>query len=216
MVEHHWDGASYYSLYAHLASAAVEPGMAVTRGTKLGIMGHTGAGIDRPRSHVHLELNLLLSRHFDAWYDNFIKNEPNRHGLYNGVNLIGIDIAKFYLAQRRQPGLTVPHFLAGEQPFYKVLLPPSANFDLPRRYPWLLSDKPASPPASWEISFNRAGVPLHVAPNEKSVSTPVLSFVRPARSSYSGLTRGVVTGSGKNARLSESGLRLMRLLIWPD
>ncbi len=29
-------------------------------------------------------------------------------------------------------------------------------------------------------------------------------------------TRDVVAGSGAHARLSESGERLMRLLIWPD
>ena len=27
---------------------------------------------------------------------------------------------------------------------------------------------------------------------------------------------GVIGGSGENARLTETGMRLMRLLIWPD
>ncbi|MEO5721654.1 MAG: M23 family metallopeptidase [Chthoniobacterales bacterium] len=216
VVEHRWDGASYHSLYGHLASITVERGATVARGAQLGIMGHTGTGLDRTRAHLHLELNLLLSPRFESWYDHFIKNDPNRHGIYNGVNLTGIDIARFYLAQRKNPGLTVPQFLSGEDTFYKVKLPPTRNFDLPRRYPWLLRTSSDASPASWEVSFNNAGVPLKVAASDTPVDTPTISFVQKRGSNYSNYTRGVVTGSGARARFSESGQRLMRLLTWPD
>src|SRR4051794_5191973 len=69
VVEHRWDGASYYSLYGHLASALVQAGAKVNRGDQLGVMGHTGEGIDRERAHVHLELNLLLGRRFESGDD---------------------------------------------------------------------------------------------------------------------------------------------------
>lgn len=216
VVEHRWDGSSYYSLYGHLASISVKPGQDVTRGTTLGITGHTGAGLDRARAHLHLELNLLLSRRFESWYDNFVKDEPNRHGIYNGINLTGIDIARFYLAQRKRPGLTVPQFLSGDSTFYKVKLPASRNFDLPQRYPWLLKGASASSPPSWEVSFNRAGIPLQVSASDSAVAAPVLTFCRQARGSYSDSTRGVVTGRAGKPRLSESGGRQMRLLVWPD
>ena len=216
VVEHHLNGANYYSLYGHLASVAVQRGEAVGRGARLGIMGHTGVGLDRTRAHLHLELNLLLSPRFESWYDHFVKNDPNHHGLYNGINLTGIDIARFYLAQRKSPGLTVPQFLSGEETFYKVKLPPAKNFDLPRRYPWLRPNASDASPPSWEISFNRAGVPLRIAPGDTAVDAPVISFVKKHGGSYSDLTRGVVTGSSASPRLSESGERLMRLLIWPD
>ncbi len=215
VVEHRWDGSRYYSLYGHLASIAVQTGDNVARGTRLGIMGHTGTGLDRTRAHLHLELNLMLSPRFESWYDHFIKNDPNRHGIYNGVNLTGIDIARFYFAQRKSPGLTVPQFLSGEQTIFKVKLPASGNFDLPRRYPWLLRKAGANPP-SWEVSFNGAGIPLSVEPGDSAVDAPVVSFVRKRSGSYSNYTRGIVTGSGSRPRLSESGERLMRLLIWPD
>ena len=55
-------------------------------------MGHTGEGLNQARAHVHLELNLMLSRQFEAWHEASFKNEPNHHGLYNGLNLVGIDI----------------------------------------------------------------------------------------------------------------------------
>ena len=58
---------------------------------QLGIMGHTGEGLNQVRAHLHLELNLMLSRHFESWHDTFFKNDPNRHGLYNGLNLAGFD-----------------------------------------------------------------------------------------------------------------------------
>jgi hypothetical protein len=211
VVEHRWDGASYYSVYGHLASITAKTGMKVNRGEQIGVMGYTGEGLDRTRAHVHLELNLLLSRRFESWYDNFIKNEPNRHGIYSGINLAGLDIARLYLALQKRPALTIPEFLAGEEIFYKVTLPTSPNFDLPQRYPWLLRGSTKSSAPSWEVSFNRAGVPLKVEPSAAAVSAPVLSSVK-----RSGATRDVVSGSGANARLSESGERLMRLLIWPD
>ncbi|MEP6810168.1 MAG: M23 family metallopeptidase [Chthoniobacterales bacterium] len=216
VVEHRWDGGNYYSLYGHLASIAVRAGSKVTKGQRLGIMGHTGTGLDRERAHLHLELNLLLSRHFDAWYDHFVKNDPNRHGLYNGINLAGIDIAKFYLAQHAQPDLSVPRFLEKEHTFYQVTLPATKKPELTERYPWLLRKTADTTPPSWEISFNRAGVPLKVAPGKTAVAQPIVSFVEKQAWNYSDLTRGIITGRGKGAHLSESGARLMQLLIWPD
>ncbi|HEY0369575.1 MAG TPA: M23 family metallopeptidase [Chthoniobacterales bacterium] len=216
VVEHHWDGASYYSLYAHLASPLVEVGAKVNRRDQIGVMGHTGEGLDVARAHVHLELNLLLGKHFESWYDTFYKAEPNRHGIYNGINLAGLDIARLYLALRKQPGLTIPEFLAGEETFYKVALPAAGSFDLVQRYPWLLRRAPETKPLSWEISFNRAGVPLLVEAKQTAVSAPVLSFVKKHAGGYADLTRGIVGGSGDHPRLTENGEHLMRLLIWPE
>ena len=157
VVEHRWGGSPYYSLYGHLSSIVAKVGARVNRGEQLGIMGHTGEGLDRARAHVHLELNLMLSRNFESWYDDFIRNEPNHHGIYSGINLAGLDIARLYLALEKRPGLTIPEFLAGEETFYKVTLPASRNFELPQRYPWLVRGSPGPNTPSWEVSFNRAG-----------------------------------------------------------
>jgi murein DD-endopeptidase MepM/ murein hydrolase activator NlpD len=215
VVEHRWDGSSYFSLYGHLASVAVKAGTKVNRGAQLGIMGYSGDGLDQARAHVHLELNLLYSRRFESWYDNFIKNDPNHHGIYSGINLAGLDVARLYLALEKNPALTIPEFLAGEETFYKVTLPATPTFDLAQRYPWLLRSSD-SKPASWEVSFNGAGVPLKVEPTTRAVISPTLSYVKKDGGDYSNQTRGLVVGSGENAHLSESGLRQMRLLIWPD
>lgn len=216
VVEHRWDGASYYSVYGHLASIMARTGAKVNRGEQLGVMGYTGEGLDQSRAHVHLELNLLLNRRFESWYDNFIKDDPNHHGIYSGINLAGLDIARLYLALQKRPALTIPEFLAGEEIFYKVTLPASRNFELPQRYPWLLRGSSGASAASWEVSFNRAGVPLKVEPAAQVVASPTLSYVKKSGRNNPSQTRDVVSGSGANAHLSESGERLMRLLIWPD
>lgn len=215
VVEHRWGGANYYSLYGHLASVMVRRGATVRQGQQLGVMGYTGEGLDRERAHVHLELNLLLGREFDPWYDAYNKTDPNYHGLYNGINLSGIDIARLYLALRKDPSLTISRFLSQEQTFYKVTLPSSKSLDLVRRYPWL-SRGSVDAPVAFEISFNRAGVPLKVERSDKAVSAPTLSYVKKQGGDYAMLTRGVVGGAGDSARLTESGERLMRLFIWPE
>ncbi len=215
VVEHRWGGANYYSLYGHLASAAVSVGTRVQRGTTLGILGHTGDGIDRERAHVHLELNLMLSRNFDSWHGASFKNDPNRHGIYNGINLAGIDLAGLYLALRKEPSLTLLGFLEREQVAYKVTVPATASFDLHRRYPWMLSGS-ADGATAWEVSFNQAGVPLKVSPSPRSVTAPELTYFKKRPVNYSYLTRGVVGGSGERAFLTESGRRLMQLLTWPN
>lgn len=214
VIEHRWGGAPYYSLYGHLKSVDVKTGRRVTRGEHIGEMGYTGAGLNQERAHVHLELNMLLSREFESWYDRFNKTEPNHHGIYNGINLIGLDVARLYLDLRKRPELTIPQFLASEETFYRVRLPASKHFDLASSYPWLVRGDMRG--IAREISFNRAGVPLKIAPTREPVSAPTLSFVKPRNVDYSLLTRNVVGGKGANPALTDTGSKLMQLLTWPN
>lgn len=216
VVEHRWDGSNYYSLYGHLSSIQVQVGQRVEQRDQLGVMGHTGEGLDQARAHLHLELNLMLSRRFEPWYDYFSKSDPNRQGLYNGINLIGLDIARLYLALQKRPSLTIPEFLAEEETFYRVLLPGSKNFDLARLYPWMIARKTEERPASWEISFNRVGVPVKIEPSVQPAGEPRLSYLKPIGINASELTRGQVTGRGEGAHLTKKGKQFMRLLIYPD
>ena len=216
VVEHRWGGCNYYSLYGHLNTIQVNVGQRVQQREQLGVMGHTGTGLDRVRAHLHLELNLLLSTHFESWHDSLFKNDPNQNGLYNGINLMGVDIARLYLALRDRPSLTIPEFLSEEETLYRVLLPASPHFDLLHSYPWMLSPKNAGTPASWEVSFNRAGVPLKIAPGGKEVRAPQLSYLKPSDTEASLLTRGHIIGRGPGARLTGKGKDFARLLIYPD
>ena len=215
VIEHRWGGSNYYSLYGHLSSISVQPGENVRRSQPIAVMGYTGTGINRERAHLHLELCLMFSRQFEAWYNTFFRNDPNHHGLYNGMNLAGLDVARLYLALRKNPALTIPEFLAAEDTFYKITLPKARHFDLPTLYPWMLSAGKRSG-SSWEVSFARSGVPLKIEPSDRRVTQPEVSYVRNSGADSSYLTRDVLSGRGSNARLSGYGAQLMRLLIWPN
>jgi murein DD-endopeptidase MepM/ murein hydrolase activator NlpD len=216
VVEHRWDASNYYSLYGHLSSIAVQPGDVVKRGQRIAVMGYTGTGLNRERAHLHLELNLMLSDQFEAWYNTFFRNDPNHNGIYNGMNLIGLDIARLYLALHKNPSLTIPEFLSREETFYKVTLPKSRHFELPSFYPWMLTTGGRNEKSSWEVSFAQSGVPLRIESSDKSVTQPELSYAKKGSVNYSYLTRDIVSGHGASAHLTDYGQQLMRLLIWPD
>jgi murein DD-endopeptidase MepM/ murein hydrolase activator NlpD len=216
VIEHRWDGSNYYSLYGHLSSIAVKPGQDVQKGERIAVIGYTGAGLNQARAHLHLELNLMLSHQFEAWHNAFVKNDPNHNGIYNGINLTGLDIARFYLALRKNPSLTIPEFLKDEEIFYKVTVPRSSHFELVKHYPWMLQGAPGVKTSSWEISFARSGLPLKVQPSDHQVAQPELTYVKKSAIDYSHLTRGDIAGQRGRAHLTENGKRLMRLLTYPD
>ncbi|MEI8340994.1 MAG: M23 family metallopeptidase [Verrucomicrobiota bacterium] len=216
VVEHLFGGCRYYSLYAHLNRITATVGTPVRKGDKIGVLGFTGEGIDQRRAHLHLELNLLLSPDFETWHRTYFPTEINRHGIYNGLNLAGIDIAGFYLALQKNPALTLPEFLARLEPAFKVAIPANWKIHVARFYPWLMasSRNPGTP--SLEISFDSSGLPLKIAPCDKKVTGPELTSVRHSSLSYSILTRNLVAGSGNRYQLSENGLRYLMLLTGPQ
>ena len=216
VIEHRWDGSPYYSLYGHLGAIEVRPGQTVQSGERIGVMGYTGEGLNQARAHLHLELNLMLSGRFEAWYKKFYPRDPNHHGLYNGINLAGLDIARLYLELREKPSLTIPQFFAEEETFYKVAFPKSRYFELGKVYPWMLSGTATTEPRSWTLSFARSGLPLKIEPSNEKVSRPTLTYVRPSSIDASYVTHGVATGATNRAHLTHYGKQMMRLLIYPD
>jgi hypothetical protein len=132
------------------------------------------------------------------------------------MNLIGLDVARLYLELRKRPALTIPEFLAQETIFYKIALPKSEHFDLPKLYPWLLAAPAPLGTTSWEVSFAQSGVPLRIEPSDRQVSGPELTYYRKSAAPYADLTRDVVGGRGDHAHLTESGKQLLRLLTFPD
>jgi murein DD-endopeptidase MepM/ murein hydrolase activator NlpD len=216
VIEHRWGGSNYYSLYGHLSSIAVHPGDTVKRGQRIAVMGYTGTGLNRERAHLHLELNLMLSPEFESWYNAFFRNDPNHNGIYNGMNLAGLDIARLYVALHKNPSLTIPEFLGREETFYKVTVPKARHFELPKLYSWMLTTGSRNEKSSWEVSFAQSGVPLRIESSDNSVTQPELSYVKKNSVDYSHLTRDIISGHGANAHLTDYGKQLMRLLIWPD
>lgn len=215
VLAHRWGGCTYYSLYAHLRLASVKAGDRVVKGQKIGQMGWTGSGIDVRRAHLHFELNLLLSERFEDWYAKYIPDEPNRHGLYNGMNMVGVDPARFLKANLTDPALTIPGFLAAEQPGYKLAIPAPQGIGMVRRYPWLAGETPIiNDPPGWEITFNDAGVPLSARPLETPPAEPVATWAAPGPN-LEHRTRGILDGTPSAPKLTQRGLRNVELLRFP-
>jgi murein DD-endopeptidase MepM/ murein hydrolase activator NlpD len=200
----------FYSLYAHLKSIAVTAGSPVWRGSPIGQMGYTGAGIDRRRAHVHLEAGLLLSERYDQ-YTFQAKEAANPHGNFHGSNLIGLDVARFLAAHLSDPEMMPHQFLQQEDIYYKVTVPNRGReLELADRYPWLRQPGPAA--ASWEISFTGPGVPVAVAPSSQSVTFATVTWVKPSPGYHSWNTRSMLGGSGNTATLTAGGNRYMTLV----
>ena len=214
VVQHDWTDGSFYSLYAHLARIDVQVGRPVTQGSTLGILGHTGDGLDRRRSHLHLEINLILSSKFNEWHQRHFQPSPNHHGIYNGLNLSGIDVAQLYLARQKTPDLQISQLLQQVEPEWKILVPrKNKELELLSNYPWLArGENIAQPSASWEISLTGSGLPLHIRPSDETVAKPSVSWVKDLGIPHVYHTRRYVSGSGGNGTLTASGTRFVELL----
>ncbi len=211
VVRHDWGEGPFYSLYAHLSRCLVASGDKVEAGTPIAIMGHTGAGIDRRRSHVHVELNMMMSPRFADWHEKNFRPSPNHHGAYNGLNLSGMNIAGLFLAHRANPSLTVAAFVKATPPGMKVVVPRKGPLELVQMYPWL-GQGTEQPSASWEFTLSETGLPLAVKPSATVCEKPTVTWVRDVGLPHGYHTRGYVAGSGSTGTLTASGARLMELL----
>jgi murein DD-endopeptidase MepM/ murein hydrolase activator NlpD len=214
VIEHQFGGCPYYSLYAHLSAVEVKIGDQLSQGDPIAIMGHTGEGLDRERSHVHLELNLLLNADFERWSAKYFPTDRNRHGNYNGENLDGFDIGRLYLELQKNPQKTIPEFFREETAWYRVLVPASTRMDLLQRYPWLSNGETGA--KTWEISFNQAGIPIRFDARAQTVDKPVLTWVKFSPYPYGLQTRGYVQGNGSSYSLSKDGERYLDLISPAD
>lgn len=212
VIEHNVDGAPVYSIYAHLASADVAPGQTIAQGARLGKLGHTGAGIDRRRAHLHLEIALMWHDGFETWHAaNF--PEPNKHGLFNGINMMGLDAAALYRQLRKQPSLALPQFIRAQDAFFKLQMPASPDFQLPRRYPWLVTGDPQNA-RSWIVSFTAAGFPVDIKASSEPASEPRVVWARPSAVPCGKATRSLLDGPPGAPRLGDAGKKLVQLLAW--
>ncbi len=210
VVEHSFDNCPYYSLYAHLSVIIVNPGDQVAQNAPLAIMGHTGEGIDRERAHVHLELNLMLNGHFNEWQSKYFPKDINLHGIYNGMNLAGLDIGRFYLQLQKNPTLTVAQFVLCGEPWYRVVVPRSPQMDLQERYPWLVQGSQTG--QSWELTFDRTGLPLRIRAVEESTGEPILSCVHSSPYPQNWMTKDHIRNHGSIPALTVEGRRLIDLI----
>ena len=212
VVEHDWEQTKVYSLYAHLAEITVQVGSIVKAGSVLGRMGYTGAGINRIRAHLHLELGFLMSENYEVWHKQSFAS-PNHHGNFNGMNIAGVDVASFFLAHRDNPNLSFSEFVMSRPVQFKVVVPAGKSEpDFFVRCPWMKRPGDASV-NSWEIGFSATGHVVSFCPSSRIVNQATVSHIRPAEMNQSYLTRGLISGNGNQVVLSRDGNRLVSLIL---
>lgn len=210
VVEHTWENSAVYSLYAHLAEITCKPGDPVAAGSVLGRMGYTGAGINRTRAHCHLELGMLMSTRYEDWHK-ATGGGINHHGLFNGMNITGADVARFFLEHKENPELQFSQFIAATPVYFKVTVASADTPDFAVRYPWIVKGS-AEKTGFWEIGFSSTGLPVSFAPSQREVTAPTITSIRPSTIPHRFLTRGLVTGEGNRAELTAGGKNLINLL----
>lgn len=209
VVEHEIPEGRIYSLYAHLAEVTCEAGQFVGTGNELGKLGHSGRGLDRVRSHVHLEIALLLH----SAYDTFAPGD-NKHGIYNGLNLAGFNPTDVLLACKDGQPLSLTAHFASLPEHYRVRVSAPAVPDILRRHPFLYKGNDLNTlPAAYDIAFTAEGVPIAFYPAEERVTEPRILSCKPAPTLQQNITCNRVKNSSKDAALTVSGRRYVENLV---
>lgn len=173
---HSVEGLEIFSLYAHLRE--VRPGLRVGQtiqaGHPIGVMGRTAntqQTISRERAHLHFEVGLLLSDRYPEWHRKTYPQGVNDHGIWNGLNLVGLD-PRVLLLGRQATGrsFSLLNFVRCQTELFRVVVR-GTDFPWIKRYPALVQRNPVAERdgvAGYEIAFNFSGLPFHLVPRAAS------------------------------------------------
>ncbi|MDR1789979.1 MAG: M23 family metallopeptidase, partial [Opitutaceae bacterium] len=139
VIEHTGTEPAALTLYAHLAAVSVAPGDVVKAGQVVGKMGRSAGGysIPRERAHLHFEICLRLTDNFQAWYDRQKFGSPNKHGVWNGLNMARLDPLAFLNACREGRTRGLAEWLRGMEEAARVRVAAARTPDFVTRYPAL-------------------------------------------------------------------------------
>lgn len=164
VIEHGHVRPAIITLYAHLSAvdAAITEGVAVKAGQTIATMGRSAGGytIPKERAHLHFEMGFYVTENFQSWYDWKKYTTPNRHGVFNGMNMIGFDPIDFYDQFRAGRVSGFQEYLDQLPVAFTVRVKSREMPDFIRRYPTLLEGGiPARGIGGWEIDFTSFGLP---------------------------------------------------------
>ena len=215
VVEHVWDDAPVYSLYAHLERVDVSASDSVAAGDPLGRLGYTGRGTAKHRAHVHLEVNLLLNQYFQAFFDRFYGSH-NSHGIYFGRNIAGVDVETLYRAHRADPRFVFTDWVRRRPIAYRTAIPGDYPLDILDRYPWLadggVTNADTDKPGSWVVGFTQEGVPVEIVRQAKEITAPEVAWVAPKVEQYRLSTNGMIARGDSAYHLTRNGKAAAALL----
>lgn len=169
VIEHPDLRPAVYTLYAHLGAVAtgLKPGDPVARGQVIATMGRSAGGyaIPKDRAHLHYEIGLMATRQFQSWYSWKKFGSPNEQGLYNGMNLMGVDALDFFNQFRARRVNTFADYFAQLPAVARVRIAARRTPDFVQRYPELLTAEiPLAGAAGWELKVNATGLPFSWTP----------------------------------------------------
>lgn len=160
ILEHKEGGLLFYTLYAHLAKVdtRLKVNSFVKKSQTLGIMGHSSSlGIPVRLAHLHHSIGFRLG--YDNLFENWYKTKgfatPNKHGCWNGLNLVGLDPLEFLNSKK-----TFSDFLKQQITAFQL------SFDFPSiptfitQNPGLLKKPIPQKVLGWKVSFNWVGCPI--------------------------------------------------------
>lgn len=227
VLEHPGLNLQVYTLYAHLSKveAGLSLGQIVKAGERIGTMGRSAGGytIPRSRSHLHLEIGLRLSDDFNEWYRRQAYTTPNKHGNFNGMNLIGWDPVDYYQAWESGRASSPLEYLERLRPAVMVHVQTDQRPDFAVRYPELvLPGCPTGDQAGWEVLLSPWGMPLSLKPLAKAelrgVRKPgdisVVGVDRKALGAYA--CRRIIEESKGKVSLGSGGAMVLEMLFMPD
>jgi len=223
VLRHVIEGMEVFTLYAHLSAFAddLRPGKAVEAGEVIATMGRTSNTRERisvERAHVHFEINLFLNDHFSAWYKKHHPRDPDDHGMWNGMNLAGIDPRLVLLEEHAKgAGFSLVEFVRSRPELCRVLVR-ETNFPFLKRYPMLVRANPVAQKegvAGYEIALDFNGAPIQLIPraaSEVKIKSryQVLSVNAAEHDEHP--CRHLVVKRGKGWELTTHGTDLLELL----
>lgn len=165
VLEHPGESPPVYTLYAHLAEVAsgVAVGREVEAGAVLGVMGRSTSGeaIPKERAHLHFEIGVRITDAFAGWYRERGFGSQNTQGLWNGMNLAGIDPLEVFTRAREGRLRALDDVFAAMPAAVTVRVAKAAVPDFVKRYPSLVQGGLRSEGlAGWEIGFAASGAPI--------------------------------------------------------
>ena len=175
VLEHQECGLTFYTLYAHLSEInhTIKINSSVRSGQILGIMGHSSSSnIPRARAHLHFEVGMRLSDGdtFGAWYKSQKFSTPNKHGCWNGMNLVGLNPLDFLRSQT-----SFSAFLKQQPVAFQLSIKTQKIPQFITQNPALLKTPIPSKLFGWKISFNWVGCPLLWEPLTEQPKKPILA-----------------------------------------
>ncbi len=216
IVRHDWGGLDVLTVYAHLGSVRAQVGQTVKAGDVLGILGWTGPGLVQSRAHLHLEVAFQINPKFDEWVKATKPGrlwEPNRHGEWHGLNLMGIDPVPLFWAEHRGKPKTWQEALAVQPGGFIVKVPaPRTRVSWTD---WVQAADNCTGAESWQIEMTPWGLPLKVSASATPVTGPelVANPGRPNEGKY--YCRGLVEPDGKGGmRLSKFGRQYFDMMMF--